>query len=122
MTIEFKVKRLDQDGNIIKAKVVQRLESVQGFLDNIVIQDSNYFCPLETSVLQKSAIINTVMGSGQLIWQTPYAHAQYYGEGFDHSKQRNPNACAKWFEAAKARWHEKWVRFVNARLKDSASH
>lgn len=119
MTIVFKVKRLDTDGKIIKAKVVQRLESVQGFLDNLVIQDSNYFCPLETSVLQKSAIINTVMGSGLLIWKTPYARAQYYGEHFDHSQQRNPNACAKWFEAAKAQWHSKWVRFVNEKLKNS---
>lgn len=119
MTIEFKVKRLTQDGKIIKANVIQRIESVQGYLDYLVVKDSNYFCPLETSVLQKSAIINTTMGSGLLIWQTPYARAQYYGEKFDHSKQRNPNACAKWFEAAKARWHSKWVRFVNEMLKNS---
>ena len=122
MTITFSVKRLDQDGKIIRAKVVQRLESVQGYLDNLIIRDSNYFCPKETSVLQKSAIINTTMGSGLLIWQTPYARAQYYGEGFDHSKQRNPNACARWFEAAKVRWYAKWVRFVNARLRDSETH
>lgn len=122
MTITFSVKRLDQDGKIIRAKVVQRLESVQGYLDNLIIRDSNYFCPKETSVLQKSAIINTTMGSGLLIWQTPYARKQYYGEQLDHSKQRNPNACARWFEAAKARWYSKWVRFVNARLRDSETH
>ncbi|MGP1430918.1 MAG: minor capsid protein [Treponema sp.] len=122
MTITFSVKRLDQDGKIIKAKVVQRLESVQGYLDNLIIRDSNYFCPKETSVLQKSAIINTTMGSGLLIWQTPYARKQYYGEQLDHSKQRNPNACARWFEAAKARWYEKWVKFVNARLRNSETH
>ena len=119
MIVEFKVKRLDQDGKIIKANVVQRIKSVQGYLDYLVVKDSNYFCPLETSILQKSAIINTTMGSGLLIWQTPYARAQYYGEKFDHNKQRNPNACAKWFEAAKARWHSKWVRFVNEMLKNS---
>ena len=122
MTITFSVKRLDQDGKIIRAKVVQRLESAQGYLDNLIIRDSNYFCPKETSVLQKSAIINTTMGSGLLIWQTPYARKQYYGEQLDHSKQRNPNACARWFEAAKARWYSKWVRFVNARLRDSETH
>ena len=119
MTIEFKVKRLTQDGKIIKANVIQRIESVQGYLDYLVIKDSTSFCPLETSVLQKSAIINTTIGSGLLIWQTPYARAQYYGEQFDHSKQRNPNACAKGFEAAKARWYSKWIRFVNEMLKNS---
>ena len=41
MTIEFKVKRLTEDGKIIKANVIQRIESVQGYLDYLVIKDSN---------------------------------------------------------------------------------
>ena len=118
MIVEFDVvSRVDD--KLMEGIVKQKLESVQGFLDAMVIKDSNYFCPQETSVLQKSAIINTVMGSGLLIWQTPYARAQYYGEQFDHSKQRNQNACSKWFEAAKARWYTRWVEFVNERLKNS---
>lgn len=121
MIVEFDVvSRVD--GKLMEGCVKQKIKRVQPYLDSMVLQDSNYFCPIETSVLQKSAIINTKLGSGFLVWQTPYAHAQYYGERFDHSKQRNPNACARWFEAAKARWHEKWVRFVHDRLKDSASH
>ena len=107
------------DSKRIEHIVQQKIEAVQPSLNSMVLQDSNYFCPLETSILQKSAIINSTMGSGLVIWQASYARAQYYGEHFDHSKQRNPNACAKWFEAAKARWYSKWVRFVNEMLKNS---
>ncbi|MCM1218943.1 MAG: minor capsid protein, partial [Lachnospiraceae bacterium] len=81
-------------------------------LDARVLADSNFFVPLKTSTLQKSAIVHTRIGSGVVRWVTPYAHRQYYGVGFDHSKQSNPNACAKWFEAAKARFMDSWKRMV----------
>ena len=96
------------------AKLKSNTAKAQAALDSVVLQDSNYFVPLKTGTLQKSGILNTRIGSGEVVWRTPYARAQYYGVGFDHSKQDNPIACAKWFEAAKARYKEKWVRLVNA--------
>ena len=100
----------------IKADLEATTRQVQAPLDSLILQDSNYFCPIKTGTLQKSAIINSRIGSGELVWRTPYARRQYY----EYSKppyQPNPNACGKWFEAAKARWLEKWVRFVNERVK-----
>ena len=100
----------------IKADLEATTRQVQAPLDALILQDSNYFCPIKTGTLQKSAIINSRLGSGELVWKTPYARRQYY----EYSKppyQPNPNACGKWFEAAKARWLEKWVRFVNERIK-----
>ena len=109
--------------NFNEAKVKVRVNGVvkrtQMKLDAQVVTDSNYFVPKITSTLEKSAIINTVLGSGLVLWHTPYANRQYYGENFDHSKQKNPNACAKWFEAAKARWLEQWRRLVNDEIKRS---
>lgn len=102
----------------IKADLEATTRQVQAPLDALILQDSNFFCPIKTGTLQKSAIINSRLGSGELIWKTPYARRQYY----EYSKppyQPNPNACGKWFEAAKARWLEKWVRFVNERIKRS---
>lgn len=102
----------------IKADLEATTRQVQAPLDALILQDSNFFCPIKTGTLQKSAIINSRIGSGELIWRTPYARRQYY----EYSKppyQPNPNACGKWFEAAKARWLEKWVRFVNERIKRS---
>ena len=95
------------------AQLKSNTAKAQAALDSVVLQDSNYFVPLKTGTLQKSGILNTRIGSGEVVWRTPYARAQYYGVGFDHSKQSNPNACAKWFEAAKARYKEKWLRLVN---------
>ena len=100
----------------IKADLEATTRQVQAPLDALILQDSNFFCPIKTGTLQKSAIINSRLGSGELVWKTPYARRQYY----DYHKppyQPNPNACGKWFEAAKARWLEKWVRFVNERIK-----
>ena len=102
----------------IKADIEAKARQVQAPLDALIMADSNYFCPIKTGTLQKSAIINSRLGSGELVWKTPYARRQYY----DYHKppyQPNPNACGKWFEAAKARWLEKWVRFVNERIKRS---
>ena len=102
----------------IKADLEATTRQVQAPLDSLILQDSNYFCPIKTGTLQKSAIINSRIGSGELVWRTPYARRQYY----EYSKppyQPNPNACGKWCEAAKARWLEKWVRFVNERIKRS---
>lgn len=112
--ITFNTKTVLNDAGI-KADIEAKTRQVQAPLDALIMADSNYFCPLKTGKLQQSAIINSRIGSGVLIWRTPYARRQYY----DYHKppyQPNPNACGKWVEAAKARWLEKWVRFVNERI------
>lgn len=117
MTVTFNVVS-KIDNTLIKSQVEKKINGTQGKLDSVVMQDSNYFCPLKTSVLQKSVIINSTLGSGLLTWKTPYARAQYYGN-YDHSKQHNPSACQKWFEAAKARFLEKWLRIANEQYRRS---
>lgn len=115
--VTFNTKTVLNDAGI-KADIEAKARQVQAPLDALILQDSNFFCPIKTGTLQKSAIINSRLGSGELVWKTPYARRQYY----EYSKppyQPNPNACGKWFEAAKARWLEKWVRFVNERIKRS---
>lgn len=92
----------------------QRLENAkqraQKTLDSAVLQDSNYYCPLDTSALQKSAIMDTVIGTGEVKWTTPYAKKQYYNwKGTsERSHNRNPNASDKWFETAKANRVKEW--------------
>ena len=113
--LSFDTKTLINE-NGIKSNIEERARKTQTGLDSLILSDSNYFCPIKTGKLQQSAIVNSRLGSGELVWKTPYARRQYY----DYHKppyQPNPNACGKWFEAAKARWLEKWVRFVNERIK-----
>ncbi|WP_147613029.1 minor capsid protein [Treponema pectinovorum] len=101
-----------------KEEIKATLHKAQMRLDQQVIIDSNYFCPLKTGTLQKSAQINTVLGSGLVIWKTPYASSQYYGVNFDRSKDPNPNATAKWFETAKAKKKSEWRKIVDATIKN----
>lgn len=116
--IEFTVK-----GNFNEAATRARLKAAvkraQMKLDTQVLADSNYFVPKDSTMLEKSGIINTAMGGGLVSWKADYARRQYYGDSFDHSKQRNSSACARWFEAAKARWLEKWRKLVNDEIKHS---
>ncbi|MBP5446727.1 MAG: minor capsid protein, partial [Treponema sp.] len=87
--IKFTVK-----GEFIEAAAWARLgaaiRKAQMRLDQQVITDSNFYCPLKTGTLQKSAAINTVIGSGLVAWRTPYARSQYYGVNFNRSQDPNP--------------------------------
>lgn len=116
--ITFSV-RADFDGAAASARIGAAVRMAQEKLDAQVIADSNYYCPLKTGTLQRSAIIGSVTGSGTVRWVTPYARRQYYGVGFDRSKDPNPNATAKWFEAAKARKSEQWRRLVEDEIRHS---
>ena len=107
------------DTQAAKARISAAIHKAQMKLDQQVITDSNFYCPLKTGTLQKSAQINTVIGSGLVGWKTPYARAQYYGVTFDRSQDPNPNACAKWFEAAKAHKLKDWEKLVNDTVKNS---
>lgn len=109
---EFSVKVI-VDGKAVTERIEKRIDGVQARLDAQVLKDSNYYCPMDTGILQKSAIIHSVLGSGLLVWQTPYAREQYYNEGYTHAQSRNPNATGRWFESAKARRLKTWVKIAN---------
>ena len=110
-TQTFTVKVLVDKKQILQ-KIEKRMDGVQAKLDAAVLKDSNFYCPHYTGTLQKSGIIHTELGSGWIQWQTDYAREQYYGKP-NKSHNHNPNACMKWFEAAKARWCKKWEKIAN---------
>ena len=108
--------KVSLNAGAIKSDIEDGLKRAQAPLDAVVLADSNFFVPIKTGTLQKSGIINTRIGSGEVTWRTPYARRLYY-EYKKPAHQANPNACAKWFEAAKARWLDKWVKLVNEYVK-----
>lgn len=116
--LEFAVKTSFDEAALMR-RFRKGASLAQKKLDQQVITDSNYYCPLKTGTLQRSAIIGSVIGSGTVRWVTPYARRQYYGVGFDRSKDPNPNATAKWFEAAKAHRLKDWEKLVNDTVKNS---
>jgi hypothetical protein len=95
----------------IRSKVNANKERAQKVLDLTVIKDSARFVPFESGVLEKSAMGSSKIGSGLVVYNTPYAKSQYYGK-FDHTKNKHPHATRLWFEAAKAETLEKWIRIA----------
>lgn len=108
--------KLEFDPNSCEAKILKTVSVAQKKLDAQILKDSNYYCPMESSMLQKSGILNTVLGSGKVVWNTPYAKAQYYGHP-NKSHQKNPNATMKWFEVAKSKNLGNWEELVNAEYR-----
>ena len=109
--LQLKLK-IDFDPDTVQLRFRESASRAQKKLDSAVLKDSNFYCPMYQSVLQKSGIAHTVIGSGQIIWRTPYARAQYYGMNFDHKKSNNPYATAKWFETAKSKKLNEWKKLV----------
>lgn len=107
--VEITFKLNDEE---IKARTQRGTAKAQIKLDAQVLKDSNRYCPLDTSNLQKSAIISSVLGSGVVTWRTPYARAQYYGLP-NKNTNTNPFASVKWFEVAKSKNLNTWVKIAN---------
>lgn len=104
-----------------RARIIKKAQAVskklQFTLDEQVIKDSNYYCPKAEGTLQSSAIKDSDVGTGKVQWTTPYAKRLYYGEDFQFSKDRNPNARAKWFEEAKSKHKKEWLSILNKDVK-----
>lgn len=71
--------------------------AVQWFIDSGVLRLCEPRVPLDNGVLIKSGTINTVIGSGQVEYDTPYARRWYY-EPADF--QGAPTRGNYWFERA----------------------
>jgi hypothetical protein len=67
----------------VKVKINWRsklnLSQVQKFIDSSVLKGIEPYIPMRTSAAKKSGIQHTVIGSGTLIWKTPYIRRIYYG-------------------------------------------
>lgn len=64
-------------------KVLKRLNleeggKVQQVIDSEVVRLCNPYVPKENGILMRSGKDNTVIGSGEVVYQTPYARKQYY--------------------------------------------
>lgn len=76
----------------------------QQYIDSEVLRLSEPFIPKDTGELIRSGIINTVIGSGEVRWRTPYARRWYY---LDAQFQEAPNRGNYWFERMKQQYGQK---------------
>lgn len=82
------------------AKWNGRSTAAQKYVDSEVLRLSSRYVPLRTSMLQKSGILGTEIGSGEVSWIAPYASKQYY-ETAD-TRSYDPQRGGHWFDRMKA--------------------
>lgn len=57
-----------------------RYSRAQMFVDSEVLRLSSPYIPHQSGILEKSGILGTKVGSGEVVWNAPYARYLYYGK------------------------------------------
>ena len=79
-------------------KWTDRYSVAQRFIDSEVLRLSEPFTPLLTSMLIKTGILGTEVGSGTVSWIAPYARFQYYRGRRPGESKTGPLRGRYWFE------------------------
>lgn len=110
----------------------EKFDKAQAFIDKECIRLMTPYTPMKTGLLVKSATLGTKIGSGHIIYASPYARYQYYGvvygpnipifengelvgfcspkkkhstgRAINYSKTKHPQAQRLWFEAMKKKY------------------
>ena len=53
--------------------------TLQQWVDSSILESITPYLPFDTGMLAASGRLNTIIGSGKIIWNTPYAQYLYYG-------------------------------------------
>lgn len=103
----------DGIGNVLLA----RIPSASRQLQQAVINSCDPFVPYRTGELCRSAVPMGSGTDGTVVYTAPHAALCYYAER-PFSRKVHPQACAHWFEAAKAADLAKWVNTAAGALTD----
>jgi hypothetical protein len=109
---------VDIDTSRLLREFETRAKAAQVFLDSEVMRTSEQFVPFDTGMLARSAQLATKPGSGAVVWDTPYAHRQYFADNADFATDKHPKARARWADAAKAVYLNDWMAGVEQILKE----
>lgn len=118
--IDFDISAIDT----LKEKLSSRRNKAQEVLDSAVMKDTDPFVPMKQGTLASSVLRSTNAGSGEVVYDTPYARHMYYGvhyrtgTPFKYSTLKHPLACKEWVKASKAVNMEKWKKEVKEVLAD----
>lgn len=109
--------RLELNVSKVEARFSPKYQLAQKRLDSEVVRCSSPYVPMRTGALMRSGENGTALGSGQVIWNAPYARTMYYGFNYHFSTDKHPQASAQWFEKAKAVNKAAWLDVVDKTIK-----
>lgn len=84
-----------------------RFSLSQKFLDSEVLRTTAPYVPHVTGMLETSGTLGTVIGSGEVVYSSPYAAAQYYNTA--QSRPYDEQRGSMWFERSKADHKNEWI-------------
>ncbi len=91
-------------GQMVAHRNLQSGGRVQKYIDSTVLRKSDPYVPFLSGMLKTSGISGTVIGSGTVVYNSPYARRQYYSNG-GNGKQGTSRGGLRgryWFERMKA--------------------
>ena len=103
----FNVKT-DFGGASMGEELQRRIRLAQFWFDKEVIRQTEPFVPRDKGDLMASAHTATELGSGKIVYAMPYARRLYYGESFNFSRDKHPQATHHWFDKAKSIFLDYW--------------
>jgi hypothetical protein len=77
-------------------------KKVQEYVDNEVLRKCDPYVPMDTGTLKKSGILGTVVGSGEVVYNAPYARKQYYTNKGNGNHNKSGLRGSYWFERMKS--------------------
>lgn len=82
----------------------KKFNNAQKIVDSEVLRKCDPYIPMQTSMLKKSGILGTVVGSGVVEYIAPYAKRQYYTNGGNgrEGTSKGGQRGSFWFERMKA--------------------
>lgn len=99
-----------QWGNDFASRRTNMFNRKQAICDSEVLRYCAPYIPFRTGALTRSGIVGTVLGSGLVQYNTPYARFQYYATA--ETREYDPRRGAMWFERMKPAHKDDILRAV----------
>jgi len=106
-----------------RVKTQEQFSRAQKFVDSECLRRADPYVPLRNSILKKSGIAGTVIGSGEIKYTAPYGRKQYYTntgkgiEGLNASGGTKGLRGKFWFERMKADHKEEILNACKEKFK-----
>lgn len=95
MSLNTKFKMLELN-TLLAMRGLETRGKVQQSIDSEVLRLTDPYVPMDSGKLKQSGTQHTKIGSGEVIYRTPYARKQY------HTNKGNGLRGRQWFERSKA--------------------
>lgn len=116
---------IDFNVSAVTSRIEGKINQAQKWLDNEALNSTAPYIPRQTGSLEQSGISGTKIGSGLLVYNSPYARYQYYGKvmvgrapktvtskNLKYYHGSHAKAGRLWFEVSKSANKKNWIKGV----------